>query len=212
MEPRRVPLGDDGFFIIMPGTWASIPLSSQEAITRRVSALVKQQVGTNDRLASRRRQFRDELISSATSAAAEGAIAFSIALELLPGVPFSGAMLTHRVEWPPVPALIRDLADVRARLVAAFPDATILDTEIGPIARVATPGEQRFVDQKTPSLRLEYWVPAPQGDSLLDVLVSLPMVGDPDLFTELFDSIMDSLTWVPSPLPDFAPSDVAVSS
>lgn len=194
MEVKQSPLGDTGLFVILPGSWASIPLSSPEAITKRVSALVKKQIGTNDRLAARRRQFRDELIKSATQAVDEGAIAYSIALELLPGVPFSGAMLTRPASWP-ASVVIADDDEPSSKLKVSFPDATILDTQAGPVARQSAEGKQKFTTQSTPSLNLEYWLPKPDGSGLFNIAVSLPMVPDPDLFTELFDSVVDSVSW-----------------
>ncbi len=194
METRRIPLGDDGFFIVLPGTWAAIPLTSTEAITKRVNALVKKQLGTGDRMASRRRQFRDELVQTASDAAKEGAIAFSVALELLPGIPFSGAMLARWADWPP--GTDAGLADPD-RLAAAFPAATVLPVTLGAVARTATAGRQKYVDETTPSLRLEYWLCAPGTGRLLGIVVSLPMVAQPELFTELFDSMVDSISWDP---------------
>lgn len=194
MDTRRIPLGNDGFFIIMPGTWAAIPLASPASMTQRINALVKNQLGTNDRMASRRRQFRDELVKTATDAAEQGAIAFSVALELLPGVPFSGAMLARWEDWPPG----TDAGlEVPERLAATFPAATIQGAAIGAVARLATPGVQRYVHEQTPSLRLEYWLCAPGTERLLGLTLSLPMVAQPDLFIELFDSMVDSITWDP---------------
>lgn len=196
MQTRRVPLGDEGFFLILPGTWATIPLSSPEKIKRQVAQVVKQQIGTSDRLASRRRQFREELVKSATDARDQGAIAYAIALELMPGVPFSGAMITRRQPWPRIATALDGLAEPADRLRAAFPDATVLHTAAGPVARVATEGVQHYVTEETPSLRLEYWLPAPVEDGLLAMLISLPTAPDGALFTELFDSIVDSITWI----------------
>jgi len=199
MQTRRVPLGSRGFFLIMPGTWAQIPLEDEQAMAKRISALVKQQMGSNDRLAARRRTFRDELTTAATAAAESGAISFSIALELLVGVPFSGAMVASEIEWPPTAV---DQQDHPQRLSAAFPGATVLHTEAGPVARRATSGVQRYVEEQTPSLDLDYWIPNPTADSLILINVSLPMVSpDPEPFIELFDSIIDSFTWDPAAQP-----------
>ena len=194
MKTRRIRLGNDGFFIIMPGTWAAIPLNSVEATTKRVNALVKQQLGKNDRMASRRRQFRDELVNTARDAAEQGAIAFSVALELLPGVPFSGAMLSRWEEWPPGTNDEQELPD---RLAAAFPSATILPTTVNAVARTASPGVQQYVTEQTPSLRLEYWLCAPGTDRILGLTISLPMVAQMELFIELFDAMIDSIIWDP---------------
>jgi hypothetical protein len=184
------------FALVLPGSWASIPLADESARAARISALVKQQFGTNDRLAARRRQFRDELTRSAAQAADAGAVAFSIALELFPGIPVSGAMISVFEPWP---ALGGALDDQAARLTAAYPGAEVLDTAAGPMARAATPGVQEYTTTTTPSLDLDYWIPAPDGRRVLATNISLPIAPDPGPFTELFDSVMASIVWAPVP-------------
>ncbi|HEY0249371.1 MAG TPA: hypothetical protein VGC45_14040 [Gryllotalpicola sp.] len=194
-EVRQARSDDGQFALILPGSWASIPLADETARAARISALVKRQFGTNDRLASRRRQFREELAKSARQAADAGAVAFSIALELFPGIPVSGAMISVFEPWP---AAAGDGDDVARRLAAGYPGSTPLATPFGPIVRRATPGTQRYTTSSTPSLDLDYWVPAPDGARVLATNVSLPIAPDPEPFTELFDSVLGSLVWAAS--------------
>lgn len=198
MDVRRAHADNGQFDLILPGTWASIPLADETARAARISALVRQQIGSSDRLATRRRQFRDELAKSAKQAADAGAVAFAMALELFPGIPLSGAMISIFEPWPNGGAGAED-DDLAARLAAAYPDAEVLATEAGPIARKATPGVQSYsAATSTPSLDLDYWAPVPDGSRVLATNVSLPMAPDPAPFTELFDSVMGSLIWAPS--------------
>ncbi|AYG03072.1 hypothetical protein D7I44_05710 [Gryllotalpicola protaetiae] len=187
-------LSDDRVFsVVLPGSWNWIPIADREDRARRIQALVRKQVGRNDRLASRRRQLRDELTKSAKDAEAAGAIAFAVATELLPGIPFSGAMMSRLDVWPVDCAGIDDPAQ---RLDAAFHGSTPIETVSGPAARTAVPGVQRYTEHETPSLDIDYWAPAPSGNAVLATHVSLPMAPEPELFIELFDSVMGSLEWV----------------
>ncbi|GAA4191055.1 hypothetical protein GCM10022288_21320 [Gryllotalpicola kribbensis] len=192
MPVRSARSDSEEFAFVLPGSWASIPLADADARAARISALVKQQFGTNDRLASRRRQFREELAASAKQAADAGAAAFSLSLELFPGIPVSGAMISVFEAWPAAGAGIEDTA---SRLAAAYPEAEVLETDAGPIARKATAGTQTYTTTTTPSLDLDYWVPAPGGSRVLATNVSLPIAPDPGPFTELFDSVISSIVW-----------------
>jgi hypothetical protein len=198
MDVRQARADDGLFSLVLPGSWASIPLADEKARGSRISALVKQQFGTNDRLAARRRQFREELATAAQQAADAGAVAFSMALELFPGIPVSGAMISIFEPWPAAGGALEDVA---ARLAAAYPDAEVIRGDSGAIARKATPGIQRYAtstETSTPSLDLDYWIPAPDGRRVLATNVSLPIAPDPGPFTELFDSVMASIVWAPS--------------
>lgn len=182
----------DGLFsLVLPGTWASIPLTGDKAAAAQIAALVKRQVGMNDRLASRRRQLRDELTKSAQDAAEQGAIAFQIALEIIAGVPFPGSIMSRLEGWP---AGARG-ETLEARLASGFPAAVPIATDSGPGVRVAETGVTKYVDETTPSLSIDYWIPAPSGEQLLVTTVQLPTISEPDVFIELFDTVMSSILW-----------------
>jgi len=196
MQTRTASASGGLFSVVLPGSWASIPVADLDAAEKRVSALVKQQVGTNDRLAGRRRQVREELMTTVRQAAEEGAIAFSLALELLPGIPFSGAIMSRVESWPSGTPADKPATE---RLTAAFPGAVVIETSAGPAARRAGTSTQKYVTTQTPALSLDYWLPIPETDRLLATTVSLPIAPDADLFTELFDSIIDSIMWTGAP-------------
>ncbi|KQV07162.1 hypothetical protein [Leifsonia sp. Root112D2] len=194
-ETRQVRMGAGDFSLILPGTWASIPLNDSDAMKKRISALVKQQLGADDRLARRRIQLRNELVETAEKAAAEGALSFSLSIELLPGAPFPAALMAKRRSWPNE---VKDATALAAaeRLAKGFPTAEILSLDSGDVmARIATTEQQRYVAETTPSLMAEYWTPAPDADELLYITISAPMVPQSGLFIELFDTMIASLVW-----------------
>lgn len=194
---RQVTAADRDLSIILPGTWAWVPLGDDEAMRKRVTALVKAQVGQADRLAGRRRQSIDELIQTAQSAREAGALSFALSLELIPGVPFPGSMLMTKVDWPAAATA----AEPGARLAQAFPDAQILQQRTGAVARHAEFFQQRVGESTTSTLRCEYWMPVPDASRLLCITISAPTTPEPELFTQLFDSVVDSVTWTSEPIP-----------
>lgn len=191
MKTRQVRLGLTDFYLVLPGTWAAIPMADADSMKRRVAALVKEQMGRDDRLASRRLQLRNELTEVAGTAAEQGAVSFALALELLPGVPFGAAMMARLQPWSDP-----GVGDAAARLATTFPDAEILPLDAGGwAARTATTGTQKYATEETPSLLVEYWTPAPHTSELLYITVSAPMAPQSPLFIQLFDAVIGSLTW-----------------
>jgi acetyl esterase/lipase len=189
---REVVSPDRTYSIILPGTWAVIPLQDEAAMTKRIVAMVKKQVGGGDRAARMRRQTRDEFVKTAQQARDAGATSFALSFELMPGVPFPAALLSTVESWPVLASAELSVAD---RLRAAVPGAVLLEHQSGPVARQAESAQQRVGQEKVPSLRVVYWVPRPHNDDLLRVTISAPMVDSPELFTELFDAIVDSIAW-----------------
>ncbi|PXA68693.1 hypothetical protein [Cryobacterium arcticum] len=189
---REVVSPDQTYSIILPGTWAVIPLQDETAMTKRIVAMVKKQVGGGDRAARIRRQTRDEFVKTAQQARDAGATSFALSLELMPGIPFPAALLSTIEPWPLFASAELGVAD---RLRAALPGAVLLEQQSGPVAREAETAKQRVGGATVPSLRVVYWVPRPHQDDLLRVTISAPMVESPELFTELFDAIVDSITW-----------------
>lgn len=191
----RSPQGS--YSIILPGTWAEIPLADEEAMRERIRSLVLQQVGRNDRLARTRRDAREELVSTAERARAAGATAFWMSLEVLPGIPLPAALIARDRAWPEGAdadglGAARPLAE---RLAAATPGAEIIEQRTGPVARLREIGDDAIGETREPSLYLEYSVPYPDDAGLLTVSVSAPTAHDPELYTLFFDAIVDSLTW-----------------
>lgn len=187
----RSPQGS--YSIVLPGTWAAIPLEDEDKLRERVRSLVLERVGRNDRLARVRKEARDELTETAVRARTAGATAFWMSLEVLPGIPLPASLIATDRPWPDETAGLAD--DVRARLRAARPGAEVLEQRSGPVARTREVGEVAIGELREPSLYLEYSVPYPHGGGLLSISVSAPNAHDADLYTVFFDSIVDSLTW-----------------
>ncbi|TPW75032.1 hypothetical protein [Schumannella soli] len=195
---------DETFAILLPGTWAGIPMTDAAAIERRAKEIVKHQVPRDDQLARMRRVVRDEMIAGATKAAENGAVLFAVALEILPSVPFPAAVIAFEQGWPPAAPAAED--GETGRLARAFPDGTVLEGGSGYVLRRSELGTETVGETEFPELSLEYWFPTPAGD-LLSLLVSVPMCQDAQLFTAFFDAVADSVRWrEPAPAVAAAPT------
>jgi hypothetical protein len=198
---RQLKVADGRFSIILPGTWAPIPLTDDEAIASRVRALVMKQIGRNDRLARTRRELREQLTDTAIQAKANGAISFALSLEILPGIPFPASLLIAEDTWPLGDEEL-DFDDLAGRLRNARPNADILDFVSGPVARVAERGVMQLGESTTPKVEAQYWVAGDGGSRLFRVFVDAPMADAPELYLELFDAIVDSMIWIADDAPD----------
>ncbi|WP_158865637.1 hypothetical protein [Leifsonia sp. AG29] len=194
---RQLTVGEADFTIVLPGTWVSVPLEGDDRAKAEIASFVKRQVGMNDRLARLRRDAREQLLGMAASARAAGAFRVGLSLEILPGIPFPAALVMHFQPWPAGGGA----AAGPERLRTAFPDAEPLDLDCGPTVRRSSVGRLQIGAASTQEVRLDYWMPVPSGDRLLHLSVDVPSPGDPALYTELFDAIVDSVRWAARPAP-----------
>jgi len=192
---RQLSFQEADLTMVLPGTWVSVPLEGDERARAAIGSFVKKQVGMNDRLARMRRDAREQLIGMAAAAKQAGAFRVGLSLEILPGVPFPAAMIMDFVDWPASAAAPDD--DLAARLARAFPEAAQLDLDCGPTARASQVSDLRVGAESTQDVKLEYWLPVPDATRLLHLTVDVPSPGDPTLYTELFDAIVDSVRWFP---------------
>lgn len=183
---------DRAYELVLPGTWASIPLDTPENARAAAQRLARERIGRDDRLASLRRQTRDELVKTAAEAALAGADGLWLSLEILPGIPLPASMITSWRVWGPPPAD----QDLRARLTGYRPAGEVVDTTLGPVIRTRATGISRL-DESKQSLALEYVVPTPVAHVVLVVDASAPLIDEREPYTALFDSIVDSLRWGP---------------
>ncbi|MBL0885438.1 hypothetical protein [Myceligenerans indicum] len=189
-----------GIRVIVPGSWVNIPLKSREAAQKFIKKLVRDQVGTDDRLASMRRDAVQELLNNVGDAVAVGVHTYLLSLEMLPGVPFPAAMVMVDEEWPAAAREHRDAGDTGAALRASFPEGEVAVQRLGPVAREVEMAEKVLEDgeQRTESLtmRLSYHVPYPDRSKLLLVRVNVPNVPSAEPFAMLFDEIVDTITFL----------------
>ena len=197
--------------MVLPGTWASIPMDDPDAMRARVAAIVKKQVPRADRLARMRQTVCQELQASAAQASALGASIYSIALELLPGVPFAASLIGFSQDWPPATSAVT--GPTADRVHRALPGGETLPCQHSTVLRRAELSPKMVGSTEIQALDLEYWFVTPQ-DRLLCFLISAPMCEGVELFTASFDAVADSVRWAtptvdPITYPDAAAHDDA---
>lgn len=193
---RQARLAPEGLTIVLPGTWVRIPLDDPAETVAFAKRFVKRQTGTADRLARVRRETVQELVSSARDAQQVGVHTYFMALEILPGIPFPAAMLFLDLDWP---ALVReDVEEGRwaDALLKAFEGVEVGEAGSGPFGRRAELNRQLVQDEELLTLRLEYFVPYPDGSRLLVVRANVPNIPQAEPFALLFNEIVDSITFV----------------
>ncbi|MGN6327262.1 hypothetical protein [Pseudolysinimonas sp.] len=185
--------GGGDYSLILPGAWVAFALRDQDDVKRRVTALVRKQLGRADRLARQRREVTAEMLETARRAREAGCSAMYMALEILPGIPFPAAILAGEIDWPPIAT--DPAGGVEEALATGFPGSDIVPHRMGPAARSVEFGTQEVGAQTTPTMRAQFRIPYPDASRLLEFTVSTPMMVDADLWAALFDEIIDSMTW-----------------
>lgn len=192
---RQVTLTGADLSIVLPGSWAVIPLTTAEAGERRVSALIKKQLGRNDRLAGLRRDLRESINASVREAVDLGAVGLAISLEILPGIPFPASLLLLPLDWPSTAGGAD--ASQEQRLLAAYPGSVLVEEGAArPIVRRHEMVTTTYEDESSQDLKINYWLPVGDGSSIVRVYVKAPMAHTPPLWLELFDTIIGSLGWL----------------
>lgn len=184
------------YVLALPGTWVYLPLDDDAALEAQSRALLRRQVGRDDRKARLRRALKDELTRAAASAKNAGSESLALALELAEGVPFGAALTTTTVSWP-VDAGSERLPPME-RLVAGFPELDAVPCGDGLAVRRTAERSATVDGQESTALAVDYLTPTPHG-SLLVIAFSVPVWELPsELAVQLFDAIVSSLAWARS--------------
>ncbi|WP_020076934.1 hypothetical protein [Cryocola sp. 340MFSha3.1] len=192
MTDARLTSLDDELTIVFPGTWVMIPLHDEEAASRRIARLVTERVGRADRLARVRRTAKTELEHLVALADATSAFALALSMEILPGVPFPASIVLSREEWPTTPGPDDDTA---THLQRCFPDDDALEFSIGPVRRRSQVRQTTYDEQSAPELVADYRFAVPDGSRLIHARINAPMATAPELYLELFDAMIDSISF-----------------
>ncbi|MFD2797427.1 hypothetical protein ACFS27_27990 [Promicromonospora vindobonensis] len=194
-EVKQIRIADSDMRIVLPGTWVRVPLDSEEVAVAFAKRLVKRQTGKADRLARARREAVQELVSSARDAVGIGVHTYLMSLEILPGIPFPAAMLLRDDEWPAesLPAL--QAGNIEEALTTGFPEVEVTEGVSGLIARRWEMVRQQVGEEEFMTMRLEYFLPYPDGAGLLMVRANMSNIPGGEPFATLFNEIVDSITF-----------------
>jgi len=194
---KQIRIAADGMRIVLPGTWVRLPLDSEESARAFAKRLVKRQAGSADRIARTRREVVQELVGSAREAVSIGVHTYLMSLEILPGVPFPAALLLRDGDWPAESRELLAQGDVAGALQAGYSKVEVSEGRYGPVGRrwelerqaVGADAEEFL------TLRLEYFVPYPDGSRVLMARANLSNIPGAEPFATLFDEIVDSITF-----------------
>jgi len=181
--------------MVLPGEWAHVPLADPEVTRAFAQRLVKARVGRDDRLASVRRDAVTQLCETADKARATGAHTLAVALELVPGVPFSASMVGRDAKWPSDLEAEKPAEELEPaeRLARDFPAAEIVELRSGPAAKTVESGVLRGKEQEIRSVSVAFRIPRPDSDELLTLRFTGPDMGRPELIAQLFEAVADSV-------------------
>lgn len=197
---RQVRMAPEGLRIVLPGSWTRIPLDDPKRTVEHVKRLVKRQAGNADRLARVRRETVQDLVASARDAVQIGVHTYFMSLEILPGVPFPAALLFRDEDWPKAARDQAASGDLAGALETAYEGLELGDARFGPFGRRHEVGSQQVGEEEMLTLRLEYFVPYPDGSRVLLARANVPNVPQAEPFALLFNEIIDSLGF-PQPQP-----------
>lgn len=204
-DAKQLSIAGGDLRIILPGTWVRVPLDSQDVATAFAKRLIKQQMGSADRLARSRREAVQELVSSAREAVGIGVHTYLMSLEILPGVPFPSALLLRDEPWPDESREHAAAGDFKQALAVGFPGSEVANRATGPVARrweMARHSVGEGDDAEVfLTLRLEYFLAVPGGAGVLMARANVSNIPGAEPFATLFDEIIDSITF-PEPEPD----------
>lgn len=184
------------YVLALPGTWTYLPLDDDAAFQAQSRALLRRQLGRDDRKARLRRALRDELARAAASARDIGSETLAVAVELAEGVPFGAALTTTTVPWP-ADAGPEQLPPME-RLVAGFAELDAVPCGDGLAVRRTAEHSATVDGQEATALAVDYLTPTPHG-SLLVIAFSVPVWEMPsELAVQLFDAVVSTLAWARS--------------
>ncbi|MFD6175616.1 MULTISPECIES: hypothetical protein [unclassified Isoptericola] len=208
---KQVRMAGGDLRIILPGTWTRIPLDEPQRTLDFVKRFVKRQTGNADRLARVRRETVRELVGSARDASRIGVHSYFMSLEILPGVPFPAALLFLDQDWPEAATPLVAEGDLEGALDAAYGPLETARASSGPVGRRFETLTQRIGEQEMLTLRLEYFVPYPDGSRVLQARVNVPNIPTAEPFAVLFNEIIDSISFA-APETEATPDGSAVDT
>jgi hypothetical protein len=191
---RRVR--DAGVGIVVPGDWWTVPLEDDDARARAVTALVASRFGHADANPGLKRQVRNEVLAGAQRAAAAGGWVMAMMLTRAGPVSLPATMTAYRVAG----SFDTDggVRAVQEPLTASLPPGGCVDAGEGVFGLVLRavrerPGPTAWGEADRPVLVCEYWSDPADGQGLVNLTFSTPLVDLRDGFVDLFDAIAGSL-------------------
>ena len=190
--------------ITLPEHWWLIPLQPEEARERSVRRLVERQFAGVDHQPQLRKQLRQEVLAQANSAAVSDARMLALSLQRVDGVPVPASLVVHWIDILAGPdgadgsllATLQDEYQPGPRPPAGF----ALDLARLPVGAVLRRVHETEVTlggaEPLTTLVTDYWLERPDGEGLVHLAFSTPLVAFREPMLGLFDAIVGALRWV----------------
>ncbi|MFF5055239.1 hypothetical protein ACFY1S_18860 [Micromonospora sp. NPDC000663] len=192
------------FELIVPDGWAHIPTTPEFSRVRDrvINEIVKQALPDTlprDKAGPWRRMLRKDLTEATDEAQRQGARAVVLPVQEMRGMRLPGTLLLSVIDdgedqQDPVPVLNSIAAD-------AGPDGTALEIDGCPAVRIRQIIDSEALNRKAPSVRVSYFVAAPDAPGVWGVL-TYTVLTDGDVEAEavqaivlLFDMVVGTLRW-----------------
>jgi hypothetical protein len=186
-----------GLGLVLPASWWTIDLRDEQARRRSVTTVVDRQVGRSDKLAQLRADARTRLLDAASTAASAGGLLMAVSLMRAADVPISATLTLYRV--PGAVGSGDALAALESTLRAAEPTdgvtLDIADGAFGPVLRRASVrgGPSELGARDVEMLVVDYWTDPGDGDGLVLLTFSTPLLDLREGMLDLFDAIVATL-------------------
>lgn len=207
MTYRSARTGEVG--VMLPADWHVVDLSTDATRHADVTALVDRQVPRRDDLATVRRRLRREVEESSRRAAQAGGRFSAYMLTTVGPLPLPAALTAYRTpgSLTSPEALATLAATLTERLGTAPGGVDVGDGPLGPVLRAVTlrtatagdtspngsaPDDGAADEPGTELLLCDYWSDPGDGDGLLLLSFSTPLVPLRDAMLDLFDTIAGS--------------------
>jgi hypothetical protein len=187
-----------GVSLVLPASWWVLDVRDERSRRRSVAALVEQQTGRDDRLASLRADLRRSLEESAVQAAALDGVLLAVSLMQVGLLPLPASLTVYR-QATGVDAgadALRALHDVLVADPQGFDTLDLAEGSLGLVLRrtALSTGPRSLGAQDLPVLVVDYWLDPSDGRGLLTLTFSSPLTGMRDGLLDLFDAVVGSVT------------------
>lgn len=186
----------DGWGLLLPASWWTVDLRSEQGRHRSVAGLVQEQIGRQDDRAALRADTRRHLERAADDAANAGGLFMAISLMRVGDVPLPATVTVFRV--PGQGLTDQGVRELEAALRPGTPEGTALDVADGPVGPVLRrvserPGSAELGAEAVPLMLADYWVDPGDGRGLLYLSFSSPLVQAREPLLRLFDLVVASV-------------------
>jgi hypothetical protein len=203
------PVAAASYTLVTPAEWWRIPLQPEERRHASVARLVERQFRGVDDQPLLKRDTAQRLRSSADEAAQQaGGLELFVSTQLIAGVPLGVSLLVSMLPAGAMSSLDR-LHDALAGGATDGPPELARETiHAGPVLRrrrTVRPGVDDPA-QELPRSVVDYWVPVPGDEGMLQLSFSTPMPDQlAEAMVELFDAVTASLRWKQPTTPEGTP-------